>query len=66
MAALVLMAGSRTYDQLRGSWVFFLGGFAARERRRNTAAFPAAVTFAIPFFVLPFAVETFLRRHGPP
>jgi hypothetical protein len=22
--------------------------------------------FAIPFFVLPFAVETILRRHGQP
>ena len=23
-------------------------------------------TFGIPFFLLPFAVETFLRRHGRP
>jgi len=23
-------------------------------------------TFAIPFFLLPFAVETLLRRHGSP
>ncbi len=29
MAALVLIVGSRTYDQLRGSWAFSLGGFAA-------------------------------------
>ena len=28
MAALALVPGSRTYDQLSGSWVFFLGGVA--------------------------------------
>ena len=32
---------------------------------RNTAALPAAVIFAV-LFVPPFAVDTFLRRHGSP
>ena len=37
-----------------------------REPRRNTAALPAAVYLCHPFFLPPFAVETFLRRHGSP
>ena len=63
-ASVVACAGTLVVFAFRNSLWWIVGS------NGNLAGIPQLplllIIFAIPFFLLPFAVETLLRRHGSP